>query len=69
MLRRIRNRRDRELVPTGRSISRRRGAAVLDYVLALGVVLPLLAIVLPMSRRIMQLVFEMTCTLIAWPFM
>ncbi|MEW4530238.1 hypothetical protein [Maioricimonas sp. JC845] len=41
---------------------------MLDYVLALGVVLPLLAIVLPMSRRIMQLVFEMTCTLIAWPF-
>ncbi|MFG0335486.1 MAG: hypothetical protein ACF8TS_19170 [Maioricimonas sp. JB049] len=69
MQRRHRNRPHRGTPPTRRPVARRGGAAVLDYVLALGVVLPLLAIVLPISRRIMQLVFEMTCTLIAWPFM
>ncbi|MCA9055149.1 MAG: hypothetical protein KDA75_15010 [Planctomycetaceae bacterium] len=47
----------------------RRGAATLDYVLALGVVLPLLTVILPLGRRMMQLVYEMTTTLIAWPFM
>lgn len=69
MQRTIRVHRPRPTAPACRTASGRTGAAVLDYVLALGVVLPLLAIVLPMSRRIMQLVFEMTCTLIAWPFM
>jgi hypothetical protein len=47
----------------------RGGFSSLDYVLALGIVLPLLAIILPAGRRAMQLVFEMTCTLVAWPFM
>ncbi len=47
----------------------RRGVATLDYVLLLGIVLPLLAIVIPQGRRMMQLVFEMTCTLVSWPFM
>ncbi len=47
----------------------RRGAATLDYILVLGVVLPLLAIVIPQGRRMMQLVFEMTCALVSWPFM
>lgn len=69
MQRSIRVHRPRPAAPACRTASGRTGVAVLDYVLALGVVLPLLAIVLPMSRRIMQLVFEMTCTLIAWPFM
>ena len=45
------------------------GAAAIDYVLGLGVVFPLLFVVLPAGRRIMQLVFEFTCTLVAWPFM
>jgi hypothetical protein len=47
----------------------RPGAAAVAYVLGLGVVLPLLVVVLPAGRRIMQLVFEFTCTLVAWPFM
>lgn len=47
----------------------RRGAATIDYVLGLGVVLPLLLIVIPAARRAMQLVFELACTLVAWPFM
>ncbi len=47
----------------------RRGVATLDYVLLLGIVLPLLTIVIPQGRRMMQLVFEMTCTLVSWPFM
>jgi len=47
----------------------RLGATTADYVLGLGVVLPLLAIVLPATRRMMQLVFELSCTLCAWPFM
>ncbi len=49
--------------------SRRRGASAVDYVLGLGVVLPLLVVVIPAGRRIMQLVFEFTCTVVAWPFM
>jgi hypothetical protein len=52
-----------------RAAALRAGAAAVDYVLGLGVVLPLLAVVLPAGRRIMQLVFEFTCTLVAWPFM
>lgn len=60
----------RRTTPNG---SRRRpprvGAATLDYVLALGIVLPLLVVILPQGRRAMQLVFEMTTTLTAWPFL
>lgn len=48
---------------------RRRGAASVDYILGLGVVLPLLVVVLPAGRRLMQLVYEFTCTVVAWPFM
>jgi len=47
----------------------RRGAATVDYVLGLGVVLPLLLIVLPAGRRAMQLIFELACGLVAWPFL
>lgn len=49
--------------------TRRRGAATVDYVLGVGVVLPLLVVVIPTSRRMMQAVFELACTLVAWPFM
>ena len=47
----------------------RRGAATLDYVLLLGVILPLMAFVVPTGKKIIQLAYEMTCTLIAWPFL
>jgi hypothetical protein len=52
-----------------RSVQRLRGAASADYVLGLGVVMPLLLIAIPASRRIMQLVYEFAATTIAWPFM
>jgi hypothetical protein len=47
----------------------RYGAATVDYVLGLGVILPLLVVVLPIGRRMMQSVFELACTVISWPFM
>ena len=47
----------------------RRGAATLDYVLLLAIVLPAAAFVLWASPRIMNLVYEMTCVLVSWPFM
>lgn len=47
----------------------RSGVAALDYILAIGVVFPLLVVILPQGRRAMQLVYEMTATLTAWPFM
>lgn len=48
---------------------RHRGAATLDYVLVLAVVLPLIGFVLRVAPRIMNLVYEMTSVLISWPFM
>jgi hypothetical protein len=50
-------------------VRQRSGEAVLDYILAIGIVLPLLVVILPQGRRAMQLVYEMTTTLVAWPFM
>lgn len=49
--------------------SRRKGVATLDYVLVIGVVLPLAAFLLWACPKIMNLVYEMTCVLISWPFM
>jgi hypothetical protein len=48
---------------------RRRGAASLDYVLVLGVILPLAAFVLWVGPRAIRLVYEMTAVMIGWPFM
>jgi len=52
-----------------RHVRSRRGVASLDYVLILGVVLPLVAFILWIGPRIMRLVYEMTCVLVSWPFM
>jgi hypothetical protein len=56
-----------------RRIARRKtlraGVATLDYVLVLGVVLPLAAFMFWAAPRMMNLVYEMTCVLISWPFM
>jgi hypothetical protein len=59
------------LRPPSRAVpaSRRTGASTLDYVLVLGVVMPLAVIVIPTSIRIIRSVYEMTTVLIAWPFM
>ncbi|MEO8499111.1 MAG: hypothetical protein ABI614_28940 [Planctomycetota bacterium] len=43
--------------------------ATLDYVLLLAIVLPAAAFALWASPRIMNLVYEMTCVLVSWPFM
>lgn len=50
-------------------LRRRRGAATLDYILVLCVILPLGALVIGMGGRIMQLVYEMLAVFLAWPFM
>jgi len=46
----------------------RRGASA-DYVLVLGATLPVVLICVTMGKRIMQLVWEMLCVQIAWPFL
>ncbi|WP_197442670.1 hypothetical protein [Lignipirellula cremea] len=48
--------------------SSRRGAASLDYVLLLGVVLPLIAFVYYLAPRMMNTVYQMTSILVSWPF-
>ena len=47
----------------------RRGAAALDYVLVLAVILPLAVFILWIGPRIMRLAYEMVCVLVSWPFM
>jgi hypothetical protein len=44
---------------------RRAGVSNLDYIL----VLPLVAFAIPAGKRIIQLSYEMVCTLVAWPMM
>jgi len=51
-----------------RRLRRRQGVATLDYVLLICVVLPLAGFVMRAAPRIMNLVYEMTCVLISWPF-
>ncbi len=57
--------------PAGSRRRRRRrgGAASLDYILLICIVLPLAAFVMWAAPRIMNLVYEMTCVLISWPFL
>ena len=62
--RRMRQRRTRS-----RQIRRRAGVAALDYVLVLGVVLPLVTFIMWIGPRMMRLVYDMVCLLISWPFM
>ena len=47
----------------------RRGVASLDYILVLGIVLPLTTFLMWAGPRMMRLVYEMYCVLISWPFM
>ena len=47
----------------------RSGVATLDYVLVLGVIMPLAAFILLVGPRIMRLAYEMVCVLVSWPFM
>jgi hypothetical protein len=49
--------------------TRRRGAAALDYVLVLGVILPLAAFLFRVGPLIIRLVYGMVCAMVSWPFM
>ena len=48
---------------------RRRGASSLDFVLILGIIMPLAAFMMWVAPRIMNLVYEMTSVLVSWPFL
>jgi hypothetical protein len=48
---------------------RRRGQASVDYVLILGVILPMVAFIILRGREIMRLVYEFLCVMVAWPFL
>jgi hypothetical protein len=65
----VRNRRNPKSKIQNLKLSRRRGAAALDYALVLGTVLPLLALTMWEAPKIMSLVYEMDSLLISWPFM
>jgi hypothetical protein len=43
--------------------------ATLDYVLTIGIILPLAAFLLWVGPRIMNLVYEMLTVMVSWPFM
>ena len=47
---------------------RRRGVASIDYVLVLGVILPLMAFIMMIGPRTIRLAYEMVCVLVSWPF-
>ena len=47
----------------------RPGAATLDYVLVLGVILPLVVFIMGIAPRIIRLAYEMVCVLVSWPYM
>lgn len=49
--------------------SARRGASSLDYVLILAAMLPIVLFIITKGKRIMQLVWEMLCVQVSWPFM
>jgi hypothetical protein len=47
----------------------RRGVAALDYILVLGVVLPMALVILRIVPQIIRSAYEMVCVLISWPFL
>ena len=47
----------------------RRGAAALDYILVLGVVLPMVLVIMRVAPRIIRSAYDMVCVLISWPFL
>lgn len=46
----------------------RRGAATLDYLLLLGVIFAAGAVLVPLSQYAINVVYDIICTLVAWPF-
>jgi hypothetical protein len=47
----------------------RRGAASLDYILVICIVLPLAAMTFGVVPRLLDLTYHWTSVLVAWPFM
>lgn len=62
-----RNQTTAEGIPAARRS--RAGVSTLDYILVVGILLPLVAFAIPAGKRIIQLTYEMVCTLVAWPMM
>jgi hypothetical protein len=56
------------LTSSWRRRNTRRGVSALDYVLVLGVILPMVAFILTIAPQLIGSAFEMVCVLIAWPF-
>lgn len=57
-------------IPTATSRRRNRsGVSSLDYILVIGVILPLATIVIPTGMRMIRLVYDMMTVQIAWPFL
>jgi hypothetical protein len=48
---------------------RRAGAASLDYMLVLGVIMPMVVFIVWAGPRIIRLAYEMVCVLVDWPMM
>tara|TARA_B100000470_G_scaffold213475_1_gene193993 strand:+ start:193 stop:390 length:198 start_codon:yes stop_codon:yes gene_type:complete len=49
-------------------VSSRRAASSLDFVLVLAVIFAMAALLIPMSRHAITVVYEIICSLVAWPF-
>ena len=47
----------------------RRGVAALDYILVIGVILPLATIVVPTGMRIARATYDMLSVFVSWPFL
>jgi hypothetical protein len=55
--------------PRSKTAPTPRGVASLDYVLVLGVVLPMVVFIARVGPRIIRAAYEMVCVLLSWPFM
>ncbi|MDY0166696.1 MAG: hypothetical protein RBS80_09150 [Thermoguttaceae bacterium] len=47
----------------------RAGAAAVDYVLILAVVLPMVTFLMWVGPRMIRLAYDLTCLMVSWPFM
>lgn len=50
-------------------LTRRAGAAAVDYVLILAVILPMVAFLMWAGPRMIRLAYELTSLLLSWPFL
>jgi hypothetical protein len=52
-----------------RQSGRARSGAALDYVLVLAATFPIVLVIVTRGKRIAQLVWEMLCVQVSWPFL